>query len=994
MPGSVEVGRGHITLTTEDTQLKRGLQSAKAALSSWVSSITTGILQGLGQQLFSSITNGIRDAIGVIQQSVKDASDLTETINKIGVAFGSSSKEIIAWSQNSDTALGQSQTQALNAAASFGLLFKNIGLGVKPAADMSEQLVQLATDLGSIYNIPIGDALTKLQAGLIGEIRPLRDVNIFLTENAVQQKAMQLGLADTVSAITEQDKVMARYALILEQGAIANGDFARTSGELANSQKILEAQLKDASTSLGQFFLPVQLAFTKGFSDLLTQMAPFGLKIMEAFAQGLADGIVAITPVLAQLRSFFAYWLEAHSPPRLLPDLAKWGSAAMQAYLEGWSMADFDALRDLGGIIEGILRSFVGTGDIAETDIVGRVFGSQKAIAAAIQEFRNMGSVSQETLNGIAKAAGPAGAEIADLVGQYFELQKAAGKVADAQDELNDVTQKYADALRPINDQLDAVKDKQNEIRDNQRLQALGKELTDPTKTVDERQLARLEIQQIELEKQGHAIEKERDTAVDASQAKITAAKKEQDAAQAKFNVAQATLDQQVKTNNLINEEITLRTRLADEAIADQKRALAELEAEQRKADAANKERLAELERIHQAQLGFNLASTDTAGQLALLQNELAGTVKGSADYFDILTRMLPLQKKLAEELKASQDAAAEAAALAANRADTGGAAEQQVSAGISALTAALDKAFAALSGSDGKEVKLNPFFQGLADTIKNIGDASREAMPAIQAIIDLLTGKGEGEPLDTTTDPLAGVPGLKGFIPGLNTLINALGLLKTALQTGDWGPVWAAFTKGTTDILNSIDPNADPGTFAFYKWLVDRLIPAINALAVGDWNDAIQLLVGPLVTLGDNAYIAGHNFMGRWWEGVLSWFTEQGKNAGDALADKLREILPNSIFNELFPNAPGTSGPPDPNKGTPQDTTPVSPQSFHGSAFPGITPLPVAGTNVTNGGDTVVFQIEQNIASSGDFGGARSGALEGMNSIRQALLTRKLGTT
>lgn len=986
MAGSVEIGRGHVTLTADDTALKRGLQSAKAAISSWVSSIGTGILQGVGQQLFSSITNGIRNAIGVIQQSVKDASDLTETINKIGVAFGSSSKEIIAWSQNSDTALGQSQTQALNAAASFGLLFKNIGLGVKPAADMSEQLVQLATDLGSIYNIPIGDALTKLQAGLIGEIRPLRDVNIFLTENAVQQKAMQLGLADSVNAITEQDKVMARYALILEQGAVANGDFARTSTQLANSQKILEAQLAKGSATLGQFFLPVQLAFTKGFSQLLTQMAPFGTRIMEAFAQGLADGIVAITPVLAQLRSFFTFWLEAHSPPKLLPDLAKWGAAAMQAYLEGWSMADFDALKDLGGIIEGILRSFVGTGQIAETDIVGRVFGSQKAIAAAIREFRAMGSVSEQTLHDIAQAAGPAGNEIAALVGQYFELQKAAGKVADAQDELNGVTEKYADALRPINDQLDAVRDKQNEIRDNQRLQALGKELTDPTKTADERQLARLEIQQIELEKQAGAIEKERNVAVDASQAKVDAAQKEQDAQQAKFNIAQAALDQQVKTNSLISEEIALRTRLADEAIAAQKKALADLEAEQSKADAANKERLAELERIHQAQLGFNLASTDTAGQLALLQNELAGTVKGSADYFDILTRMLPLQKKLAEELKASQDAAAEAAQLAANRADTGGAVEGQVSAGIAALTTALDKAFAALSGSDGSApVKLNPFFQGLADVITNIGIAADNAKPQIQAFLDLFTGKGESKPLDTGTDPFAGNFWLEGFIPGINTLISSLGLLKTALATGDWAPVWQSFTQGITDILNSIDPQADPDSFSFYLWLNDTLIPAINLLAAGDWTDAIQLLSAPIDAIVDNAWQQGSDMISNFFQGVLDAVVTTGGQKWAEILEKLHELAP-----ELIPK-PGQVTPQDKGGGGAQDVIPPNNNSsFPGSGLPQ-TPLLAAG-NITNAPTTTtVFNIEQHIAANSDFGGARSGAIMGMDSIRQALVTQRL---
>ncbi|HTC79095.1 MAG TPA: hypothetical protein VK657_10790, partial [Terriglobales bacterium] len=260
-------------------------------------------------------------------------------------------------------------------------------------------------------------------------------------------------------------------------------------------------------------------------------------------------------------------------------------------------------------------------------------------------------------------------------------------------------------------------------------------------------------------------------------------------------------------------------------------------------------------------------------------------------------------------------------------------------------------------------------------------------AGPLVEAFINLFTAEPTGEPLNTTDDPLVNVPGLKGFIPGLNTLINALGLLKTALATGDWAPLWANFTKGVNDILTGIDPNADPDTFGFYLWLNDTLIPAIHLLAAGDWTDALQLLSAPIDAWIDDAWKQGSDWIKNLFDGMKDYLD----NFGAAREAEIHDIL-NKLFGWLIPaaeGAPDGTMPEAPRPKQQQDLLPSNPNASFPGGFPGsaVTPM-LAGGSVT--GDTVVFNIEQNIASSGDFGGARSGALEG---IRQALLSRKMAT-
>ncbi|HEV8163152.1 MAG TPA: hypothetical protein VGR74_01655 [Actinomycetota bacterium] len=251
-------------------------------------------------------------AIGVAAlKTVDAASALNEQINGSTVIFGASSKAVVEWSKTLAESAGLSATAGLTAANQFGAMFKTLGLGAPTTAKMSQQMVQLAGDLASFKDIAPEEALEKLRAGLTGEAEPLRAVGVFLTEAAVQQEAYRLGLAKTGAKLTEQQKIQARYSLILQQTKDAQGDFARTSDSVANSQRTAAAQTANMSAQFGQALLPVTKAVLSVLKIVLTFMGryPGVLKIVVAAVAALAAAIVVLNVALTIAAVVTSAWI-------------------------------------------------------------------------------------------------------------------------------------------------------------------------------------------------------------------------------------------------------------------------------------------------------------------------------------------------------------------------------------------------------------------------------------------------------------------------------------------------------------------------------------------------------------------------------------------------------------------------------------------------------------------------------------------------------------
>jgi len=295
-----------VALGLDASDYQRGLDEAEKKAGTSASAIGSK-LEGIGKSMMktgavmSAAVTGPLVALGM--KAVDAASGLEESMNKVNVVFGDSADAVIAFSSTAAEALGQSQQQALEATGTFGNLFTAMGLGQGPAAEMSTSLVTLASDLASFNNIDPAEALEKLRSGLVGEAEPLRTLGVNLTAATTEAKALELGLADTAAELTAADLVTARYALIMEQTATAQGDFARTSDGLANSTRIAKAQLADAAATMGTQLLPVGLKIVQFVSDLVGKfqgLSPETQKII-AVVGGLAAAIGPVILVVGSL---------------------------------------------------------------------------------------------------------------------------------------------------------------------------------------------------------------------------------------------------------------------------------------------------------------------------------------------------------------------------------------------------------------------------------------------------------------------------------------------------------------------------------------------------------------------------------------------------------------------------------------------------------------------------------------------------------------------
>ena len=234
-------------------------------------------LQGAGSKSMFLLQKAILPAaaaIGtftsVIAPAIRAASDFEENTSKINVIFGRASKSVKDFAKDAAVSLGQSQNDVLNAAGTFGTFGKAAGLAGEDLALFTTDFVALASDLASFNNTTPEDAVMALGAALRGESEPLRRYGVLLDDATLKAEAMRLGIYKGSGTLTAQQKILAAQSAIYKQTGDAQGDFARTADGLANSQRTLNALLKNFQIQLGQQMLPAMKDFTNGLVDIAT----------------------------------------------------------------------------------------------------------------------------------------------------------------------------------------------------------------------------------------------------------------------------------------------------------------------------------------------------------------------------------------------------------------------------------------------------------------------------------------------------------------------------------------------------------------------------------------------------------------------------------------------------------------------------------------------------------------------------------------------------
>lgn len=209
-------------------------------------------LTAIGTKMTAAITVPLAAAGAAM---VKFASDTEESRNKVEVVFGSMAESVKQFASEALNAYGIAEGTALQMTSTFGAMASSMGLTSSQAADMSMSLTGLAADMASFYNVSTEVAQTSLQGVFTGETEALKKFGIVMTQTNLEDFAKRFGKA--YSQMSEGEKVLTRYAYVMDATKDAQGDFARTSDGAANSFRVLQESLKELAAALGEQLLPI-----------------------------------------------------------------------------------------------------------------------------------------------------------------------------------------------------------------------------------------------------------------------------------------------------------------------------------------------------------------------------------------------------------------------------------------------------------------------------------------------------------------------------------------------------------------------------------------------------------------------------------------------------------------------------------------------------------------------------------------------------------------
>lgn len=202
----------------------------------------------------------------------KLAMEAVESENLFEVSMGGMAGSARAWSEQLRGDLGLNAYEVRKNVGMFYTMFESMKIGSKDAYTLSTGITQLAYDMASFYNLPIEQAFEKLSSGMTGEIEPLKRLGIIVNETTVKEYAYANGIAKTGAELSEQQKILARYGVIMAATSKAQGDLARTIDSPANQLRIMSQRAKQLGIDLGMSLLPVM-------KDIMNTAEPFAVRI-------------------------------------------------------------------------------------------------------------------------------------------------------------------------------------------------------------------------------------------------------------------------------------------------------------------------------------------------------------------------------------------------------------------------------------------------------------------------------------------------------------------------------------------------------------------------------------------------------------------------------------------------------------------------------------------------------------------------------------------
>lgn len=259
-----------------------------------------------------------RKALDTIKTGIDYASDLAEVQNVVDVTFGSATEAINSWSKECLAAYGMNEVSAKRYAGTIGAMLKSSGLAGDAIVDMSKDMVGLAGDMASFYNLDLENAFEKIRSGISGETEPLKQLGINMSVANLEAYALSQGITTAYNEMSQAEQVMLRYNYLMSTTADAQGDFARTQDSYANQTRLLSESWLEFTGVMAEQLLPVLTTIVSWLNNIVAFLTE-NADMVSAVLVGLATtvGILAVAWVVHAA----AQWLAVAANQALIVSL-------------------------------------------------------------------------------------------------------------------------------------------------------------------------------------------------------------------------------------------------------------------------------------------------------------------------------------------------------------------------------------------------------------------------------------------------------------------------------------------------------------------------------------------------------------------------------------------------------------------------------------------------------------------------------------------------
>lgn len=224
---------------------------------------------------------------------------------RFGRSFGEDAEEVYEYVQKLNEVLGINKQEFMQYSSMYGSLLSGFGLSQDKVTTISVGLSELTYDLWAANNDVVKryeDVATAVKSAITGEIEPIRNLGIAMTEASLQEFIDGTNLAGmSIEKMTEAQKSEVRYAAMvnsaMNQGIV--GTYAREMNTAEGAIRSLSQSTKSLVQALGSLFIPILqkvVPYVTAFVEIITEAvfylaSLFGVEIQEISWDSAVSGV-------------------------------------------------------------------------------------------------------------------------------------------------------------------------------------------------------------------------------------------------------------------------------------------------------------------------------------------------------------------------------------------------------------------------------------------------------------------------------------------------------------------------------------------------------------------------------------------------------------------------------------------------------------------------------------------------------------------------------